>query len=370
LQDAICQAVENSVDTIELNPGTLALWFRACEWTPRIPFRQSQTVADDTADSFTRSRAVKIMTVIKEREADDESLSSSVGDEVIQETGNKRKNDTEVLGSFDGHEEEEEQEANAPKQSRHRTRPTEALKPLAFRFKSESELQRHSLQTERCQAKSSTETIDRFDSDQRKQLGRRTKDPMNKTEESKWTEVYRILFPNVDTIPTPYYDYDLTGPAQFIGFFQHEFPSQLMRRLEMMPGLDTETMRDILDVCRTSQHEVWRRWQSTRPEASPEPATDVVKMHPALQMPIGGNSARGHGQNSQKSPNPHESWPSSEEWPFWDLPAPVENAEMLKSDDLILRLESPAIFTEEQGWHDLWDKATAPDTCLQQGLDG
>ncbi|KFA61103.1 hypothetical protein S40285_10523 [Stachybotrys chlorohalonatus IBT 40285] len=231
------------------------------------------------------------------------------------------------------------------------------------RFKSERELQQHSLQTERCQAKNSAKTIDRFDSDQRKQLGRRTKDPMNKTEESKWTEVYRILFPNVDTVPTPYYDYDLTGPAQFISFFQHEFPSQLMRRLEMMPGLDTETMRDILDACQTSQDEVWRRWQSTRPDASPEPATDVVRMHPVLQMPIGGNSDRGHGQNPQKSPNLQESWPSSEEWPFWDLAGAVENPEMLKSDDSILRLESPATFPEEQGWHDLWDKATAPDAC-------
>jgi hypothetical protein len=70
------------------------------------------------------------MTIITEREADDESLSSSVGDEVIQGTGNKRKNETEVLRSFDEYE-EEEQKANTPKQNRHRTRPTEALKPLA-----------------------------------------------------------------------------------------------------------------------------------------------------------------------------------------------------------------------------------------------
>jgi hypothetical protein len=70
-------------------------------------------------------------------------------------------------------------------------------------FEDEPSVQNHLEELESCQV-IKTEDFDGYNKEQEKQL-RRRKRPPNQTEEDKWFEMYRILFPEdeQDSLPSP-----------------------------------------------------------------------------------------------------------------------------------------------------------------------
>ncbi|KAH7309159.1 hypothetical protein B0I35DRAFT_94893 [Stachybotrys elegans] len=118
-----------------------------------------------------------------------------------------------------------------------------------------------------CEIHDYVEAFDRFNPKQHEQLRQRTKHPLNKTEEDKWIEIYKILFPGTK-VPSPYYDYHITEPAEFANFFRAKFQPNLRDQLEQALQLDQTTVDRIIAASEKSMEKVWVQWQNLHVGAS------------------------------------------------------------------------------------------------------
>lgn len=128
-------------------------------------------------------------------------------------------------------------------------------------------------------------SIEGFDEEQEKKLRRRSQS--GQTENEKWIEVYKILFPKDDhsKIPSPFYEYQLGIPpeslpsptsdtiARFEDLCQRELPGIMRSKLELI--IDEELQRiseriksRVPEIVRSSQEEFLQRFQRHEPASS------------------------------------------------------------------------------------------------------
>ncbi|KAL2258177.1 hypothetical protein VTK26DRAFT_8624 [Humicola hyalothermophila] len=122
-------------------------------------------------------------------------------------------------------------------------------------FKADGELQQHLQQDPPCTIQENQMYHDGFTKDQEKRLRSRRRIQAEMTDEDKWREIYRILFPDDDetTMPSPYYcdsdtedeprRPDASGQFEdYVTFIRREMPTLVRRELE---ALFRDEFRDV-----------------------------------------------------------------------------------------------------------------------------
>ncbi|KAK3331329.1 hypothetical protein B0H66DRAFT_469697 [Apodospora peruviana] len=147
-------------------------------------------------------------------------------------------------------------------------------------FETNTALEEHYRLPERCEVKTMGLQPEELTLEQEKALRKRKKFA---SEEEKWRDMYRILFPSVDddnddddAIPSPYYD---DAPVQFADEFQRyeqylhrELPQLVRRRLEeavsgFTTPLENQLRSQLVDIVRNSQSELFRSYRPAAPTA-------------------------------------------------------------------------------------------------------
>ncbi|KAL7629647.1 hypothetical protein AAE478_001169 [Parahypoxylon ruwenzoriense] len=137
----------------------------------------------------------------------------------------------------------------------------------AWEFQNPRELALHQRSARPCELRLLEAPLEGVSPEQEKQLKSRKKDFTNKPEDSKWTDMYFILFPNDDPsdIPTPYYEY-LESNNKLGARKSHPHDSsegkldisayEAYLELELPPALQRELERDVELELRISDHAV------------------------------------------------------------------------------------------------------------------
>ncbi|KAL2008441.1 hypothetical protein VTN00DRAFT_6635 [Thermoascus crustaceus] len=158
-------------------------------------------------------------------------------------------------------------------------------------FKSDEALKNHQRAPQSCEV-CEEDTIEGFDKEQEKKLKSRKRSSLKQSEEDRWREVYRILFPDdlPSSIPSPYYDYDLAfkqlsakspESAAFTRheeFLSRELPREVRRELELATERELEPIEErlkgrLVDIVRTCQE---RRLYQNSLEPSRETDQPVI----------------------------------------------------------------------------------------------
>ncbi|KAH8889999.1 hypothetical protein GQ53DRAFT_186404 [Thozetella sp. PMI_491] len=139
----------------------------------------------------------------------------------------------------------------------------------------------------------------------RKPPRRKSSDRGGKTECEKWAEVYKIIFPDDDPLPSPYYetsDEELfqaraSGVMEYASFMRREFPPLIRRELDaLVDGELEERLRNrIVETMQGLQSELDRRFQQRHalsiaadPQADPDPQsqnTSLSPLHGSHELP-------------------------------------------------------------------------------------
>lgn len=155
---------------------------------------------------------------------------------------------------------------------------------------SQQDLIGHLSSKDRCEESSGvsnqkSNSIEGFDEEQEKKLKKRSQSGL--TENEKWIEVYKILFPTDDhsRIPSPFYEYQLSIPseslpsptsdtiARFEDLCQRELPGIMRSKLELIIDEELRTTSEriksrVPEIVRSSQEEFLQRFQRHEPASS------------------------------------------------------------------------------------------------------
>ncbi|OCK96479.1 uncharacterized protein K441DRAFT_455207, partial [Cenococcum geophilum 1.58] len=137
-------------------------------------------------------------------------------------------------------------------------------------FENDAALNKHHQALEGCEL-GQGEAIESFNKEQEKRLRSRKRPALEQTEEDKWKEVYRILFPdyNLSTIPSPckhisshYY----TNVYRMPNFLSRELPCRVREMLEVAMNDELQPIEDklksqLVDMVRTCQEDLFRAYQ-------------------------------------------------------------------------------------------------------------
>jgi hypothetical protein len=152
---------------------------------------------------------------------------------------------------------------------RHAPFPNECLR-CNDRFETNAELSNHLRNNANpCETQTRANHGDeaRFTPDQERRLRARKKHSP-KTEEEKWTEVFRVLFPHENRIPSPYYNYDhhdMPPSPESVEMFRERLLSSFRLEIGKIAYLSEDNIKEIVATYRKSQEDVWGQWQAERP---------------------------------------------------------------------------------------------------------
>ncbi|KAF2728720.1 hypothetical protein EJ04DRAFT_476937 [Polyplosphaeria fusca] len=177
-------------------------------------------------------------------------------------------------------------------------------------FKVDALLHEHQRADEPCK-KRPPEVIEGFNKQQEKRLKSRKKTQTDTSEENKWRDMYRVVFPDDDaaTMPSPYLDCDwerayLRGKtsgsnevARYEQFLRRELPAAVRRELENtvereFTPLEERLKSQLIEIVRDVQLQLFQSYTHTRKKTTQEdeaPPDAETEPEEATQTDVGGD---------------------------------------------------------------------------------